>query len=365
VELEAKVKSEEKADEAKKDAVYCDILDWLLQLMDVQEHLSHYRCAEALDVLNQIPVSFANLPLSLELRARIFFENSEYRRACEVFEEIHRLYPQRVDSMEIYSTALWQLQDSHKLSALCAEMTTQAREAPQSWCIAGNCFSLEKQHEAAVECLERAIRLDPRFGYAYSLLGHELIDLNDLTRASQSFRQAVVYSPNDYRAWYGLGLVHYKEEQLALAKVNLVRALHINPNNIVLLCQLAVIEQSLKNSSAAMNYLNRALARAPNNVACRYHKARLLFDTGNYPKAMDDLSELKVLSPEEAHVFFLLGRVHRKLGNSHQALLNFSWATEIDPRGEQNQNHSAISDQGPYDDDPIDFNDARGSNSSF
>ena len=113
-----------------------------------------------------------------------------------------------------------------------------------------------------------------------------------------------------------------------------------------------------------MDYLNRALSGAPNNVACRYHKARLLFDIGSYTESMAELSDLKVLSPDEAHVFFLLGRVHRKLGNSHMALLNFSWATEIDPRGEQN--HSAISEQGPYDDDPIDFNEARESvDSSF
>jgi anaphase-promoting complex subunit 3 len=58
--------------------------------------------------------------------------------------------------------------------------------------------------------LERAIRLNHRFGYAYSLLGHELIDMNDLGRAEQAFRKAIVYAPNDYRAWYGLGLVNYK-----------------------------------------------------------------------------------------------------------------------------------------------------------
>jgi len=58
--------------------------------------------------------------------------------------------------------------------------------------------------------LERSIRLNHRFDYAYSILGHELIDMNDLVRAEQAFRKAIVYAPNDYRAWYGLGLVHFK-----------------------------------------------------------------------------------------------------------------------------------------------------------
>jgi anaphase-promoting complex subunit 3 len=73
----------------------------------------------------------------------------------------------------------------------------------------------------------------------------------------------------------------------------------------------------------AMRYLERALKHQPNNVPCRFHKARLLFDTGRYAQAKTELEELKVLSPDEANVFFLLGRVNRKLGNTHMALLNF------------------------------------------
>lgn len=103
--------------------------------------------------------------------------------------------------------------------------------------------------------------------------------------------------------------------------------------------------------------LEVALAQSPNNIACQYHTARLLFDTGLYREALNLLAVLRCLSPDEAHVFYLLGRVHRKLNNHHVALVSYSWATEIDPRGEQNQ--SALTDHGPYDDDPIDFSESR------
>ncbi|KAL3091024.1 hypothetical protein niasHT_023624 [Heterodera trifolii] len=334
------------------DSVYFEFAGWFLKLAVVQECLSRFRSADALAVLRELDPFLAQLPLSLELRARIFFENGEYKRSCEVFEEIRRLYPRHLNGMEIYSTALWQLHDSKKLSALASKMAEIARNQPQTWCIAANCFSVEKQHETAIECLERSIRLDHRFAYAYSLLGHELIDMNDFGRAAQAFRKAVQFSPNDYRAWYGLGLVNFKEEQLQMARMNLLRAVGINPNNNVLLCQLAVIEQALHNTDAAMQYLESALKHSPNNVPCRFHKARLLFDIGKYEAARAELEELRVLSPDEAHVFFLLGRVNRKLGNTHMALLNFSWATEIDPRGEQN-NSALTQDKGPYDDEPI------------
>ncbi|KAL3096571.1 hypothetical protein niasHT_025093 [Heterodera trifolii] len=250
---------------------------WFLKLAVVQECLSRFRSADALAVLRELDPFLAQLPLSLELRARIFFENGEYKRSCEVFEEIRRLYPRHLNGMEIHSTALWQLHDSKKLSALASKMAEIARNQPQRWCIVANCFSVEKQHETAIECQERSIRLDHRFAYAYSLLGHELIDMNDFGRAAQAFRKAVQFSPNDYRAWYGLGLVNFKEEQLQMARMNLLRAVGINPNNNVLLCQLAVIEQALHNTDAAMQCFESALKHSPNNVPCRFHKVRSQF----------------------------------------------------------------------------------------
>lgn len=140
-------------------------MEWITQLARVQECLSRFRCIEALSLLNKIDPQFLQMPLTLELRARIFFENGEYRRCCQVkykfiliffkfyfkiFDEIRRLYPRRVQGMEIYSTALWQMHDTTKLSALASEMADVARDQPETWCIAGNCFSLEKQHETAI-----------------------------------------------------------------------------------------------------------------------------------------------------------------------------------------------------------------------
>lgn len=90
--------------------------------------------------------------------------------------------------LQILSTALWHEQDARRLSMLAADLTENARLSPESWCVAGNCFSVQKQHETAVECLERAVSLDNQFAYAYSLLGHELLDTEQLDKAAAAFR---------------------------------------------------------------------------------------------------------------------------------------------------------------------------------
>lgn len=90
--------------------------------------------------------------------------------------------------MQILSTALWHTQDSYRLSTLASELTQSARYNAETWCVAGNCFSVQKLHDIAIECFERAILLNPHFAYAFSLLGHELLDTDQLDKAASSFR---------------------------------------------------------------------------------------------------------------------------------------------------------------------------------
>ncbi|VDM62991.1 unnamed protein product [Angiostrongylus costaricensis] len=293
----------------------------------------------------------ADLPVVLHMRARISFELTEYTCARDILQRLRKMYPHRTEvniffslqiqsavryfkGMELLSTALWHLQDAHELSSLAQQLTTDARSRPQTWCVAGNCFSLQRQHARAIECMERAIQLDPYFAYAYTLLGHELIFQEEYDRASIAFRRALEISPKDYRAWHGLGLVHLRKEQMGLAQVNISKAVTINPTNRAILCQLAQIEQALNRPERAMRLIERALALDSDDVACRYNRARLLFDIKRNEECVKELNELK--------------EVHRRLGNNHLALLNYSWATEMDPRGEQMLGHAG---ERSYDDD--------------
>jgi anaphase-promoting complex subunit 3 len=86
----------------------------------------------------------------------------------------------------------------------------------------------------------------------------------------------------------------------------------------------------------------------PNSIAARFHRARILFDSRLYEDARQELHQLKEISPDEPHVFFLLGRVYKKLGDQAQAQIYFNYSSQIDPRGEQSRGFG--SDQ-PYDED--------------
>lgn len=69
----------------------------------------------------------------------------------------------------------------------------------------GNYYSLKGQHERAVTYFQRALRLDSSYLSAWTLMGHEFMELRNTAAAVQCYRNAVEISEGDYRAWYGLG----------------------------------------------------------------------------------------------------------------------------------------------------------------
>lgn len=62
---------------------------------------------------------------------------------------------------------------------------------PLHTCVSGNYYSLKGQHEKAVQYFLKALRLDRRCLSAWTLMGHEFVELKNSGAAIESYRQAV------------------------------------------------------------------------------------------------------------------------------------------------------------------------------
>lgn len=130
--------------------------------------------------------------------------------------------------------------------------------APETWCVTGNCFSLQGDHEAAIKFLRRAIQLDPSYAYAHSLIGHEYIAQEKLDEAEQAFRAALRVDERHYNAWsvpshsfppshpdrYGLGQIAHRQQRLTHAEQFYRRALQLNSRSAVILCYIGIVRTS-------------------------------------------------------------------------------------------------------------------------
>ncbi|CAJ0566126.1 unnamed protein product, partial [Mesorhabditis spiculigera] len=345
---ERDLQKEPKDFEHDASPLYRTIFSCFKLLAGVEQQLHKYDWEGAMDEIENLAPELQKLTTCTYQKARVVFEKCDYTSAREILIELRRKHPYRLEGMDLLSTTLWHLQKNYELSQLAQDLTSVYRNRAESWCVAGNCFSLQKQHQQAVDCLRRAVRIDPRYTYAYTLLGHELIEIDDMDNAKQAFRRALSINPNDYRSWYGLGMANHRNDFHSLAERDLKRALSLNPKNVPLLCQLAIVEKSLNKNREAKTYLEYALQLEPSRTVSKFHLAKLQYEMGDFDACIQNLEELKASSPDEAQIFFLLGKAYRRQNDTHHALLNFNWAAEMDPRGEQTMNYM---NEQPYDDE--------------
>ena len=47
--------------------------------------------------------------------------------------------------------------------------------------------------------------MKPNFFGAWTLIGHEYVELRNFSQAINAYRMAIAENQNDFRAWFGLG----------------------------------------------------------------------------------------------------------------------------------------------------------------
>lgn len=222
-----------------------EALQWLLTLFRYLGTgyycLSHYRCADALQMFGAIPSAQRETPWVLAQMGRAHYEQASYGEAERHFKKLRAMSHARLEDMEIYSTVLWHLKNEVELSFLAHELVDVDRLSPQAWCAIGNTFSLQRDHDAALRCFGRATQVEPHFAYAFTLQGHEHVANEEYDKAMTAYRNAVHVDNRHYNAWYGLGNVYEKMGQFEVAQSHFCIAIRINPTNPVLICCLGVV----------------------------------------------------------------------------------------------------------------------------
>lgn len=137
--------------------------------------------------------------------------------------------PHRIDSLDHYSNILYVMSAQPKLAFLAQVATATDKFRPETCCVVGNYYSLKSEHEKAVIYFRRALTLDRNFLSAWTLMGHEYVEMKNTHAAIESYRRAVDVNRKDYRAWYGLGQTYEVLEMHLYALFYYQRAASLRP----------------------------------------------------------------------------------------------------------------------------------------
>ena len=308
------------------------LLDLNVRIGSAQLSLSNYDCQNAIQTYNSIPSAQRETPYILAQIGKAYYEQAAYTDAEKFFIRVRQLAPSRLEDMEVYSTVLWHLKSDVELAYLARELIEIDRLSPQAWCAVGNSFSLQREHEQALRCFKRTTQLDPNFAYGFTLQGHEYIANEEFEKALDAYRCAIAADSRHYNAWYGLGKVYEKMGKWMIAEQHYRTAAQINPTNAVLICCIGMVLEKQKDPLRALQMYARACALAPGSALSRFKKARCLMVLQRPKEALDELKILRDVAPEEANVWFLMGRLYKMTRQKGEAVRAFTMALNLDPK---------------------------------
>ncbi|KAL6443150.1 hypothetical protein ACFW04_002831 [Cataglyphis niger] len=118
-----------------------------------------------------------------------------YRRdvdnAIETFKRIIEEDPYCLDNMDTYSNLLYVKEMKVELAYLAHRATEIDKYRLETCCIVGNYYSLRADHQKAVMYFHRALKMNPQYLSAWTLLGHEFMEMKNTNGAIHSYRQAI------------------------------------------------------------------------------------------------------------------------------------------------------------------------------
>ncbi|XP_011178435.1 cell division cycle protein 23 homolog [Zeugodacus cucurbitae] len=137
--------------------------------------------------------------------AQAYHNKRDVDRAIEIFQTLQEVDPYRLENMDTYSNLLFVKELKTEMAQLAHKAVSINKYCPETCCVVGNYYSIRSDHQMAIVYFQRALKLNPKYLSAWTLMGHEFMELKNTNAAIQSYRKAVEVNKRDYRAWYGLG----------------------------------------------------------------------------------------------------------------------------------------------------------------
>jgi anaphase-promoting complex subunit 3 len=308
------------------------VLRMLVLLGTAQVHLGQFRSKKAIQVYQKLPDEHYHTGWVLHQVGRAYFAMADYQNAIRSLQVMEQVEPHRMAGLEVLSTALWQMKREVELSHLAQRVTDFDRLSAEVWCVVGNCFSLQKEHETALTFFRRSIQLDPSFTYSHTLSGHEYFANEDFDKAVACYRDAIRADERHYNAWYGMGAVYYRQEKFDLAEYHFHRACSINPQSSVLICHLGMAQNANGKPYEALDTLQAAFRLDPHNPQAHYQRALVYQALDRHEEALLELERVRDAAPREAQIHFSMGRLYKRMGRTERAMRCFLDALDLDPK---------------------------------
>ena len=187
----------------------------------------------------------------------------------------------------------------------------------------------------AREEYEQALRLDDKDASAYYNLSRLHLDADpvDEEKAARYHHEAVRRDGSYATNYNNYGILYLRYNQPGKAEAEYSKHLRLDGNNASVLNGLGYIALSRRRYAQADDFFDRCLAMDKAHTGARAGKAISAFKQGKFAEAEELFSGLKTDQPDDAGVYWWLGRLAERRGQIYPAVENYKSAVMLGGEG--------------------------------
>ncbi|XP_060518320.1 cell division cycle protein 23 homolog isoform X2 [Cylas formicarius] len=234
---------------------------WIKYFFMGHTYLEQLNNDEALRVYHQLQsLGFSDSTYVMSQLAIGHHNKRKLDDAIKMFRQILEIDPYRLDNLDTYSNLLYVLEMKNDLANLAYKVVGIDKYRVETCCVIGNYYSLRSDHAKAVLYFRRALKLNPQFLSAWTLMGHEYMEMKNINAAIQSYRYAIEINARDYRAWYGLGQTYEILKMPFYCLYYYKKAQELKPNDSRMVIALGETYERLDKTENALKCYYKACA---------------------------------------------------------------------------------------------------------
>ncbi len=150
-------------------------------------------------------------------------------------------------------------------------------------------------------------------------LGIGYLDQQQYPDAVRAFRQVVRLRPTYADAYINIALTEFSWQKYGSARINLIRALQLSPNNARALYYRGLLERRTGHSDAELADLQSVVAQYPMSRDARRELGITYYQRENNDDAIQQFEALQAIDPDDLAAHYNLSILYRRIGKPKQA----------------------------------------------
>jgi len=272
--------------------------------------------------------------------AERLFRQGEYARAEALFAKIQPGEPSYPQALLRLGTIYYATGRPELAEQALTECLRRKQSAEAYRLLAGAQFNLKKFPQA-YESARSALRLDPHYAKAHTMLGMIYTATNDWPDAKASYEQALRLNPRDADTWYMLGRANFIRDDFARSREAFETALRLDPQQVRIYENLGLTLDLLNDPGEAEKVFQEG-ARV--NQRQKHPDPHLYISYGTFlakanrdEEGLTQFREAVLVAPQDPDALFELANQLARMKRWEEAAAEGELAARADSRNPRSQ----------------------------